>query len=194
METTMKKLLLSISIVAVMTPPSVAKEMEPLDMYEHMRTVLNGAWVLSPEDKQIGTTAYKNKLVFPLVGTDITALAYKPIGFGSSLQEDLLPETKKQMVTMYHCDDYIDCTQLLATHYCTKMNQPHFIWDAKNSTKEKIIFDCNMETALCKSNEDHIHQIILEFSNEGKHLKSSYMGWTDQKPNKKNSIYHFDKK
>ena len=190
----MKKLLLSISIVAVMTPPSVAKEMEPLDMYEHMRTVLNGAWVLSPEDKQIGTTAYKNKLVFPLVGTDITALAYKPIGFGSSLQEDLLPETKKQMVTMYHCDDYIDCTQLLATHYCTKMNQPHFIWDAKNSTKEKIIFDCNMETALCKSNEDHIHQIILEFSNEGKHLKSSYMGWTDQKPNKKNSIYHFDKK
>ena len=194
METTMKKLLLSLSIVGVFTLPSMAERMEPLDMYEHMRTALNGSWVLSPEDKQLDTTAYKNKLVLPLVGTDITALSYKHIGFGSSLQEDLLPETKKQMVTMYHCDDYIDCTQLLATHYCTKMNQPHFIWDAKNSTKEKIIFDCNMETALCKSNEDHIHQIILEFSNEGKHLKSSYLGWTDQKPNKKNSIYHFDKK
>lgn len=195
----MKKLLLSISIVGILTLPAMAKEManemEPIDMYEHMRTVLTGSWVLSAEDKQIDTTgAYKNKLVFPLVGTDITALAYKPIGFGSSLQEDLLPETKKQMVTMYHCDDYVDCSKLLATHYCTKMNQPQFIWNAKNSTKEKIIFDCDMETTLCKSNEDHIHQIIFEFSNEGKHLKSSYLGWTDQKPNKKNSIYHFDKK
>ena len=70
---------------------------------------------------------------------------------------------------MYHCDDYVDCSQILATHYCTKMNQPQFI-------------------------EDHIHQITMEFSNGGKHLKSSYLGWTDQKPNEKNSIYHFDKK
>jgi len=191
----MKKLLLFLSIIGTFTLHSKAAEIEPLDMYEHMRTALNGEWKLSAEDKQLNTTgAYKNKLVYPLVGTDITALSYKPIGFGSSLQEDLLPNTEKQMVTMYHCDDYIDCEQLQATHYCTKMNQPQFILDVKRSTKEKIIFDCNMETTLCKSNEDHIHQIILEFSNEGKHLKSSYLGWADQKPNKKNSIYHFDKK
>ena len=95
---------------------------------------------------------------------------------------------------MYHCDDYIDCKQLQATHYCTKMNQPQFILDSKNTTKNKIIFNCNTKTVLCKSGEDHIHKIILEFSNEKKHLKSSYLGWTDQKPNKKNSIYHFDKK
>ena len=51
-----------------------------------------------------------------------------------------------------------------------------------------------MKTDLCKFDEDHIHQMILEFSNDGAHLKSSYLGWTNQKPNKKNSIYHFDKK
>jgi len=190
----MKQLLLSLSIIGVISTSSMADEIDPLNMYEHMRTALSGEWTLSTEDKQLGTTAYKNKYVLPLVGTNTPALAYKPIGFGSTLQEDLLPNTQKQMVTMYHCDDYVDCEQLLATHYCTKMNQPQFILDVKKSTKEKIIFDCNMETTLCKSNEDHIHQIILEFSNGGKHLKSSYLGWTDQKPNKKNSIYHFDKK
>ncbi len=191
----MKKTLLFLSIIGIFSVHTVAEVLTPIDMYEHMRTSLEGSWKLSPEDKQIDTTgAYKNKLVFPLVGTETTALSYKAIGFGSTLQEDLLPNTKKQMVTMYHCDDYIDCTQLQATHYCTKMNQPQFILDVKNSTKEKIIFDCNMETALCKSNEDHIHSIILAFSNDGKHLKNSYLGWTDQKPNKKTSIYHFDKK
>jgi len=160
-----------------------------------MRTALGGEWKLSPAEKQIDTTdAYKHKYVLPLVGTESTAVAYKLIGYGSTLQEDLLPNTKKQMVTMYHCDDYIDCTQVLATHYCTKMNQPQFIMDLKNSTKEKLIFNCDMKTKLCNSSEDHIHKIILEFSNNGKHLKSSYLGWTDQKPNKKNSIYHFDKK
>jgi len=191
----MKRLLVLLSIVGTFSVQSIAEQLTPEEMYEHMQTALSGTWKLSPEEKQIDTTgAYKNKLVYPLVGTETTALAYKSIGFGSTLQEDLLPNTKKQMVTMYHCDDNVDCTQLLATHYCTKMNQPQFVLNVKNSTKEKIIFDCNMESTLCKSGEDHVHQIILEFSNAGKHLKTSYLGWSDKKPNKKNSIYHFDKK
>ena len=191
-----KKQLLSLALVTLLLPSlSSAKEMEPIDYYEYMREALVGNWKLSPASEQKDTTdAYKHKYVLPLVGTDKTAVAYKLIGYGSTLQEDLLPDTKKQMVTMYHCDDYIDCTQVRATHYCTKMNQPRLIMDLKNSTKEKLIFNCDMETKLCQSPEDHIHQIILEFSNNGKHLKSSYLGRTDQKPNKKNSIYHFDKK
>lgn len=190
----MNKILLTLTMIVLLSTTTSAKDQDPIDIYEHMQTALTGEWKLSAEDKQLGTTAYKNKLVYPLVGTDNTALAYKSIGFETTLQEDLLPNTKKQMVTMYHCDDYLDCNQLQATHYCTKMNQPQFILDVKKSTKDKIIFDCNMDTKLCKSNEDHIHQIILEFSNGGKHLKTSYLGWTDQMPNKMNSIYHFDKK
>lgn len=191
----MKNVLLLLSVFVTLASSVTAQEKDPLEIYEYMKTALKGEWKLSSEDKQIDTTgAYKNPLVYPLVGTDRTAVAYKEIGFGSTLQEDLLPNTKKQMVTMYHCNDYVDCTELWATHYCTKMNQPKFILDLNNSNKEKLIFNCDMETVLCKSNEDHIHKIILEFSNNGDHLKTSYLGWTDQKPNKKNSIYHFDRK
>ena len=190
----MKKLLLTLTTLATLISTTTAQTLAPLDIYEHMKTSLSGEWKLSVAKKQLDTSSYKNKYVLPMVGTETTALAYKEIGFGSSLQEDLLPGSKKQMVTMYHCNDAIDCTQVQATHYCTKMNQPAFILNVKTSSKEKIVFDCNMKTALCKSGEDHIHQIILEFSDGGKHLKSSYLGWTNQKPNKKNSIYHFDKK
>ncbi len=194
-KTLMKKLLLLLTLFVTLSTAVTAEEKDPLEIYEYMRIALAGEWKLSPQEQQIDTTgAYKNPLVFPLVGTEATAVAYKEIGFGSTLQEDLLPNTKKQMVTMYHCDDYVDCTQLLATHYCTKMNQPQFMLDLNTSTKEKLIFDCNMKTKLCNSDEDHIHKILLEFSNNGGHLKTSYLGWTGQKPNTKNSIYHFDRK
>jgi hypothetical protein len=190
-----KNRLLALSLIALMTTTVQATDMDPEDLFEYLKTTLQGEWKLSSADKQIDTAdAYKHPYVLPLVGTDATGISYKYIGYGSTLQEDLLPNTKKQMVTMYHCDDYVDCTQILATHYCTKMNQPQFILDLNKTTKEKIIFNCDMSTKLCQSKEDHIHQIIMEFSKDGKHLKSSYLGWTDQKPNKKNSIYHFDKK
>ena len=191
-----KNRLLALSLTVLMATTTIqATDMDPEDLFEYIKTSLNGDWKLSAADKQIGTTdAYKHPYVLPLVGTEATGISYKYIGYGSTLQEDLLPDTKKQMVTMYHCDDYVDCSQILATHYCTKMNQPQFILDLNKTTKEKIIFNCDMSTKLCNDKEDHIHQITMEFSNGGKHLKSSYLGWTDQKPNEKNSIYHFDKK
>ncbi len=190
----MTKTILILIILALFSSSATADQKDPSEMYEYMKTALVGDWKLSPSDKQSGTTSYKSKYLTSLVDTDTTATAYKLIGFGSTLQEDLLPNTQKQMVTMYHCDDNIDCTQVLATHYCSKMNQPQFIMDLKKSTKEKLVFNCNMETKLCNSNEDHVHTIILDFTNKGHHLKASYLGWTNQIPNKKNSIYHFDKK
>ena len=66
--------------------------------------------------------------------------------------------------------------------------------NTKETTKDKFVFDCNMKTELCNSDEDHVHKLIHEVSNNGKHLKSSYLGWKNQKLNEKNSIYHFDKK
>ena len=191
----MKKSFLTFILMSLLGTSLFAKEMEPVDVYNLMVKTLDGAWKLSPASEQIGTQeAYKNKYVFPLMDTNRTAIAYKKVGFGSSLEEDLLPNTGKEMITMYHCDDFVDCNALLATHYCTKMNQPEFVLNTKKTSKEKIVFDCNMKTKLCNSNEDHVHTIIMEISNNGNHLKMSYLGWTDQKPNKKNSIYHFDKK
>jgi len=169
-----------------------AEEPDAFDIYDWMES-LNGEWVLSPADKQVGTSSYKHKAVFPLLGTDKPGISFKSIGYNSTIQEDLLPNTTKQMVTMYHCKD-MECNMLKATHYCVKQNQPEFIANLKESTKNRIIFDCDMSTELCRSNEDHVHKIIHEISNNGKHLKSSYLSWENKKQKKKSSIYHFDRK
>ncbi|OHE07834.1 MAG: hypothetical protein A2513_03100 [Sulfurimonas sp. RIFOXYD12_FULL_33_39] len=191
----MKKILLYLSLIGILSTSSFAEDTKAMDVYNQMQSLLKGEWSLSEEKKQIDTTdAYKDKAIVHLVGTDATAIAYKVIGRGATFQEDLLPNTKKEMVTMYHCNNFHDCTELKATHYCAKQNQPQFILNSKETTENKIVFDCDMKTKLCNSDEDHVHQIIHEISENGKHLKSSYLGWKNQKPNKKHSIYHFDKK
>lgn len=190
----MKKIIFTLSLIGVLSS-TFANEADPESVYNQMVSILKGEWSLSAEDKQIDTTgAHKHKAIAHLVGTKDRAISYKSIGRGSTLQEDLLPNTAKEMVTMYHCDSFYECTELRATHYCAKQNQPQFILNTKETTKNRFVFDCDMKTELCNSVEDHIHTIILELSNNGNHLKSSYLGWTEQKPNKKNSIYHFDRK
>ena len=163
------------------------------ELFDWMDNALKGEWKLSPADQQIDTESYKHKAVLPLAGTETTAMAFKLIGGEVTIQEDLLPYTAKQMVTMYHCKD-IACTNLKATHYCSKQNQPEFIANLKESTPTKFVFDCDMSTELCRSDEDHVHTIIHELSKGGKHLKSSYYSWKDQKPLTNSSIYHFDRK
>lgn len=194
----MKKFLLILSILSLfIASNSFADDDDDstaIQVYDQMNEILNGDWVLSIESKQEGTSSYKNPAISFLVGSNKTAISYKTIGRGSTLQEDLLPNTKKQMVTMYFCDKYYDCRELRATHYCAKRNNPEFILNEEETTDTKIVFDCNMDTPLCNSDDDHVHKIIHELSNNNTHLKSSYLGWTYQKPNKKNSIYHFDKK
>ena len=90
-------------------------------------TTLQGEWILSPAGQQEGK-ATQHKLVTPLIGKDTTAISFKLIGKGSTVQENLLPATKKEMVTMYHCHD-MECSQLKATHYCVKQNQPEMLVD-----------------------------------------------------------------
>ena len=71
--------------------------MDPEDLFEYIKTSLNGDWKLSAADKQIDTTdAYKHPYVLPLVGTEATGISYKYIGYGSTLQEDLLPIQKNR--------------------------------------------------------------------------------------------------
>lgn len=162
------------------------------ELFGWMEESLIGHWNLSSAEGQLGTESYKHKAVFPLAGTNTTAMAFKLIGGEVTIQEELLPNTAKQMVTMYHCKD-IACSNLKATHYCSKQNQPEFLANLKESTPTKIIFECDMSTELCQSDEDHIHQIVHELSNNGKHLKSSYFAWKQKKLNSTHSIYHFDR-
>lgn len=163
--------------------------------YDRMVELLDGDWKMSPDEKQIDTGgAHKAKLIAGLRGTDKTAVDYVVIGKGTTLQENLFTGTLKEMVTMYHCDRRSSCTTLLATHYCAKRNQVRFILNSEETNPNRIVFDCDKTTSLCQSNEDHIHRIMIEPSENDKHLKLSYLGMRDQKWRKKNTITHFDKK
>ncbi|CAA6801169.1 MAG: Unknown protein [uncultured Sulfurovum sp.] len=172
-----------------------AEKLTPMDVYERMSFVLSDSWYLSAEEEQIGTTgAHKKEAIAHLVGNDkAVGTKYKLIGRGATLEEVLLPNTAKSMVTMYHCNSYTNCTQLKATHYCAKQNQPEFLLNLKETTNNKFVFDCDMSTELCNSDEDHIHKMIFELSEEDSHLKASYLAWKDKKLKDKHSIYHFDR-
>ena len=188
----LKKFIFSLLVVLTLVSSGYAEEADAFDIYEWMES-LEGEWVLSPAHKQTGTESYKHKAVFPLVGTGATGIAFKSIGRKSAIQEDLLPDSPKQMVTMYHCKD-MECNMIKATHYCVKQNQPELIANFKESKPNRIVFDCDMNTELCQSNEDHVHKIIHEISDSGKHLKSSYLSWENKKQKEYSSIYHFDRK
>ena len=187
----MQKYLFTLLSTLVLSFPLQAQT-DAFDIYDWMDT-LSGEWYLSPSSKQVSTESYKHKALEHLLGTTTTAMVFKNIGRDSTIQEDLLPNTKKQMVTMYHCKD-IECNMLKATHYCVKQNQPEFIANLELSTPTRIVFDCDMSTEICQSDEDHVHTIIHEITQDAKHLKSSYLSWSDKKPKEISSIYHFDKK
>lgn len=188
----MLKIITTLILSLSLTTSLQAQDADAFDVYEWMES-LEGEWVLSPADKQTGTNSYKHKAVLPMVGTNKTGIAFKSIGRKSTIQEDLLPNSPKQMVTMYHCKD-IECEQIKATHYCVKQNQPEFIANFKKSTSSKIVFDCDMTTEICQSDEDHVHTIIHELTDNGNHLKTSYLSWENKKLKENSSIYHFDRK
>ncbi len=190
----MRKRFSVIAAVAMLFATSVtgAEKADAMDMYDWI-DALSGSWSLSAPEKQEGTESYKHKAIVHLAGdTSKPGIVFKSIGRKSTVEERLLPDTDKEMVTMYHCKD-IACNDLKATHYCVKQNQPEFIADLSQSSDHRIIFNCDMSTELCNSDEDHVHTIIHEISPDGKHLKSSYLSLKDKKPVANSSIYHFDR-
>lgn len=155
-------------------------------------TLLSGDWVLSPAGEQEGGATKKGPAA-KLVDTDMTAMSFKVVGKGSAVQENLLPGTGKEMVSMYHCDDFNNCSQVQAKHYCAKQNQPELLLDAERSDDNLIVMTCDMDTALCKSGEGHVHAIKHEISRNNTHLKTTYTVFNNGKY-EKDSIYHFDRK
>lgn len=185
--------ILSLAAVIVLsllsTSASAGNSDSSRDLYLWM-TSLEGDWMLAPADQQEGKATH-HKLVAPLVGTDTTAIRFRTIGKGSTVQETLLPGTKKEMVTMYHCYDSV-CSQVKATHYCVKQNQPEMFADP-SSHGDSVVYNCDMNTALCQSRENHIHNISHTLSDGGNRLKTVYSSYADGKAVKQ-STYHFVKK
>ena len=183
----MKAITLTLLITAtLLTPPCLADSASAI--YQSM-TGLEGEWRLSPADQQQGK-ATQHKLVAPLVADNAVGMSFKLIGKGSTVQENLLPGTKKEMVSMYHCLDAA-CSQVKATHYCVKQNQPEMLADPA-STATLLVYNCDMRTALCQSGQNHIHTITHQLSDSDSHLQTTYTSWKDGKY-LKDSIYHFDR-
>ena len=162
-----------------------------LDNYKTL-ALLDGDWMLAPADTQEGGATKKGPAA-KLIGTDETAISFKVIGKGSTLQENLLPGTGKEMATMYHCNDFRDCSQLQATHYCAKQNQPELVLDVVNTNDRVIVMACDMNTPLCNAAEGHVHKIKHELSADSNHLTTTYTIYSNGKF-EKDSIYHFDRK
>lgn len=155
-------------------------------------TLLEGDWMLSPAKVQEGGATEKGP-AGKLVGTDETAISFKLVGKGSALQENLLPGTGKEMVTMYHCNDFRNCSEIQAKHYCAKQNQPELILDMEKSNDSVIVMTCDMKTALCNSVEGHVHIIKHELSQNNNHIRTSYTIYKNGRY-EKDSTYHFDRK
>jgi len=179
--------ILSLSLVL----SSVWASTNELNNYKTLM-MLDGEWILSPANAQEGGATKKDPAA-KLIGTDITAIRFKVVGKGSAVQENLLPGTGKEMVSMYHCNDFKNCSQVQAKHYCAKQNQPDLILDTTKSNDSVIVMACDMNTALCNSAEGHVHGIKHELSQDNEHLKTTYTVYKNGKY-EKDSIYHFDRK
>jgi hypothetical protein len=162
---------------------------EPWQVYDWIKR-LEGQWTLSAAELQEGDTR-SHPSVLPLMNTDAVAMEFRLVGAERTVQEDLLPGTKRQMVTMYHCRDS-SCSAVRATHYCAKGNQPEFIASAKSSPEE-LVFECDMSTELCQSWDPHIHRITHQLSADGTHLRAVYSNFLNGEFTS-DTIFHFDRK
>lgn len=109
----------------------------------------------------------------------VTAIEFKMIGKNTAVQEDLMPGSPYQMVTMYHIED-LNEKDVIGTHYCVKKNQPAYRADLINSSSKKIIFQCDKtRTKLCTSKEpyggSYVDSVTYELEDEDT-LTVHYMG------------------
>jgi len=146
----------------------------PTEVYKWIGA-LEGEWKLSKTVPQQGSCHFDDPEEVNI------GIVFKYIARDTTIQEELLPDTEKKMVTMYHCSD-IACSNIKGTHYCVKMNQPVYLANLKESTPNKIVMECDMSTELCNSNENYVFKVIHELSPDGKRLKSSYLSKKDKKP------------
>lgn len=136
---------------------------------------LDGNWKMSKTVPSQGSCAFEDPNEVDI------GIAFKYIARETTIQEELLPDTERKMVTMYHCND-IACSNIKGSHYCVKKNQPQYLANLKESTPNRIIMECDMSTELCNSNENYVFKIVHELSPDGKKLKSSYLSKKDKKP------------
>jgi hypothetical protein len=178
-----------LTLACIAGSAAAESEPDPRQVFDWIKK-LEGEWVLSAAEVQEGGTKTHPSVVNTL-GTDQVAMKFTLIGRGSTVQEDLLPGTGRQMVTMYHCKDS-SCSAVKATHYCAKQNQPEFL-ASMDSSQQELKFECDMTTELCQSWDGHIHRITHQLSENGAHLRAVYSTFLNGEYTS-DTIFHFDRK
>lgn len=109
-------------------------------------------------------------------------ITYRVIANGSSVVETMFPGKPFEMVTEYHNHG----KDLMMTHYCAAGNQP--ILKAKPMQDKVLRFEFVGGTNLDPATDSHMHEGWIEFLDEN-HIKVTWLGWADGKPNGHNVTY-----
>ncbi len=165
----LKKLLLS-AVTIMMFTATLHAEMSSKDIFETLQ-LFEGEWEFIAGEQRGSCTQGK---------TADAAIEFKLIGKSTAVQENLMPGSAYQMVTMYHLEDLND-KELIGTHYCVKRNQPAYRADLVNSTTDKLIFKCDKtRSKLCESKEpypgSYVDSIVYELFDDGDTMTVHYMG------------------
>jgi hypothetical protein len=99
-------------------------------------------------------------------------LTYKVTGNGSVVMQVLFAGTDHEMINMYH----LVGNELVATHYCSAGNQPHFKLDTEKSTPTELVFAFNGGTNFDPARDGHVHNARIAIAGDGK-LNEEWAFW-----------------
>jgi hypothetical protein len=164
-----KKLLITL-LTGLVLATSAQAELGSKELFEKLQE-FSGEWEFI-EGEQRGSCTHGEDAIVPI--------EFKMIGKNTAIQENLMPGSAYQMVTMYHLED-LNEKDVIGTHYCVKKNQPAYRADLANSTSDKIIFKCDKtRTKLCTSEEpyggSYVDSVVYEILGDGDTLTVHYMG------------------
>lgn len=103
-------------------------------------------------------------------------VSYRVSSNGNVVMETLFAGTNHEMITMYHMAG----GDLVATHYCSIGNQPHFKLDLAKSTPTDLIFAFDGGTNFDPAKDGHIHDGRIGFAGDGK-LEAAWAFYADGK-------------
>jgi hypothetical protein len=98
-----------------------------------------------------------------------TTASFRVVADGSAVMHDLAPGTPHEMITMFHMNG----KDLLATHYCSRHNQPR-LRAVPSSDPKVLAFAFQDATNLASPSEGHMTELKLTVVDADHHIEE----WT----------------
>jgi hypothetical protein len=92
-------------------------------------------------------------------GGGVIRLEYKMMSSNSVLVENFKTPSGKETLSVYHMDG----ERLLLTHYCAQGNQPRLMFDAKQSSPQRLVFTFLDATNLASPEKSHMVRLEARF-------------------------------